>query len=329
MISAQITEEVAASESLQLPDGLTLPMPPAELFDRAFLGTSHTPRGEETQREYLDNVAELANAAGDHLTQDDLDDYATAFAAWLDAHGSCLSTFIAGPSNFNTRRAQKANKAEDKRRAELGAKFQRIVRRARRAQKAAEIDAAGGSEAILIQEIDEAESAQERMKTANRIVRSKPRNQQTPEKLQRLRALSFTQDQARALLMPSEWDHGYGFPAYALANNRQTITRKKERLAELEARAKAANKEDDVRSFDGVTVTLAHGDNRIRITHEAMPTANIRGALKGAAWRWCRHQGAWQRQLTQDAISSAERILDVRIAVEETDEETHAAALED
>ena len=48
--------------------------------------------------------------------------------------------------------------------------------------------------------------------------------------------------------------------------------------------------------------------NRLQIFFEEKPDADLRSTLKGEGFRWAPSQGAWQRQLTDNAIRAAKRI---------------------
>ena len=49
-------------------------------------------------------------------------------------------------------------------------------------------------------------------------------------------------------------------------------------------------------------------ENRIQIFFDEKPDADLRTMLKGEGFRWAPSQGAWQRQLTDNAIRAAKRI---------------------
>ena len=48
--------------------------------------------------------------------------------------------------------------------------------------------------------------------------------------------------------------------------------------------------------------------NRLQIFFDEIPPAETRKELKSRGFRWARSEGAWQRQLTRDAIYAASRI---------------------
>ena len=48
--------------------------------------------------------------------------------------------------------------------------------------------------------------------------------------------------------------------------------------------------------------------NRLQILFDDKPGEEMRAELKAGGFRWAPSQGAWQRQLTDNAIRSAKRI---------------------
>lgn len=294
--------------------GLTYTPPRAELFARADQGTSHVPqdRAQQRRKEFDTDIAHLIETASSYLTGADLDRYVAAWSAWLSALGRCVSTMIAGPSNFNVRRAQKTSTSADKRLEELWALKKRLLKRAERERWEAEVEAAGGPVAILRQDIEAATAKLAMMKDANRIVRSKPQNERTDDKVCRLVAAGVGPAMADALFV-EDFAGRYGYPGFELTSARTAIKRKEERIVELERRDELADREDVCHTFPGVTVTLCFDDDRIRIRHETIPSLEVRRSLKSSGWRWSSREGAWQRQLTENAILSAETLLGVEI----------------
>lgn len=60
--------------------------------------------------------------------------------------------------------------------------------------------------------------------------------------------------------------------------------------------------------FEGGYVEANAGLNRLQIFFDEIPPQEVRTELKGRGFRWARSEGAWQRQLTRDAIYAASRI---------------------
>lgn len=92
------------------------------------------------------------------------------------------------------------------------------------------------------------------------------------------------------------------FAAYALSNNNQEIRRIKARIQQL---TEAQELGYQGWEFDGGKVVANADKNRLQIFFDEIPPEEVRTELKGHGFRWARSEGAWQRQLTDNAIYSA------------------------
>ena len=95
------------------------------------------------------------------------------------------------------------------------------------------------------------------------------------------------------------------FAAYALANNNQNINTVKKRIARL-TEAKELGYQGW--EFDGGKVIANADMNRLQIFFDEIPDEEVRRELKGRGFKWARSVGAWQRQLTDNAIYAASRV---------------------
>ncbi len=145
----------------------------------------------------------------------------------------------------------------------------------------------------LRKRIAELEAKQERMKTVNKIVQSKPKNTSTPEKIAALVALGLSTSVAADAFEP-DFCGRIGIPSYALQNNNANIRRLKQRLEQVEATTKAKTLETE---YDGFTVREDAELNRVQIIFPGKPDEATRSLLKGWGFRWAPSVGAWQRQL--------------------------------
>ena len=100
------------------------------------------------------------------------------------------------------------------------------------------------------------------------------------------------------------WDK-QPFPSYALTNNSAEIRRLKQRIEKL-----TVNQEVGFVgwTFDGGEVVANSEENRLQILFDEKPDEQKRSALKGNGFKWSPSQGAWQRQLNQNAIRAAARL---------------------
>lgn len=99
------------------------------------------------------------------------------------------------------------------------------------------------------------------------------------------------------------------FPSYELSNNNQEIHRIQARIERL-----SQDRENGFSGweFDGGKVVANSGNNRLQVFFDEIPSAEVRQEMKGRGFRWARSEGAWQRQLTQNAIYAASRIEAIR-----------------
>lgn len=95
------------------------------------------------------------------------------------------------------------------------------------------------------------------------------------------------------------------FAAYALANNNQNINTVKKRIEQL-TEAKELGYQGW--EFDGGKVIANADMNRLQIFFDEIPDEEVRKELKGRGFKWARSVGAWQRQLTDNAIYAASRV---------------------
>gem|GEM_PF-211112 len=95
------------------------------------------------------------------------------------------------------------------------------------------------------------------------------------------------------------------FESYQLTNNNAEIRRVKTRIEQL---SKQAQREFSGWEFDGGRVEMNREDNRLQVFFDGKPDADTRAELKSSGFRWAPSVGAWQRQLTDNAIRAADRL---------------------
>jgi len=99
------------------------------------------------------------------------------------------------------------------------------------------------------------------------------------------------------------------YPAFVLSNNNQTINTVKKRIQQL-----TETKERGYQGweFDGGEVIANTDLNRLQIVFDGIPSAEVRQELKSRGFHWARIEGAWQRQLNDNAIYAASHIKAIR-----------------
>jgi hypothetical protein len=89
------------------------------------------------------------------------------------------------------------------------------------------------------------------------------------------------------------------FPSYALSNNNQNIHSIQARIDELKNRSEYKGWD-----FAGGKVEINEAENRLQLFFDGKPGEAERAELKKHGFKWAPSQGAWQRQLTRNAIHS-------------------------
>lgn len=95
------------------------------------------------------------------------------------------------------------------------------------------------------------------------------------------------------------------FASASLSNNNQNINTTKKRIQKL---TEAKELGYTGWTFEGGRVEVNKDKNRLQIFFDEIPSEEIRKELKSWSFRWARSAGAWQRQLTDNAIYAASRI---------------------
>ena len=132
----------------------------------------------------------------------------------------------------------------------------------------------------LEQRIAEREAERAKHNAINKIVRRKPKNEKTPEKVADLVAMSLPESIAIEFFTP-DFGGRVGIPAYVNQNLGGNIASDKKRIETIRRRAQQASKADDA---GGVLIT-EHGDYSA-ITFSEKPERSVLQALKAAGFSW-------------------------------------------
>lgn len=211
----------------------------------------------------------------------------------------CPSILISGGGNFPVRKKEKQNAARDRNLEEWNY-IQGLLDKIRSV-------GTGGISSDDPQAVEKLETKlatlekhQEMMKAANAAIRMKD-----PAKGDaKLAELGYTPEDIAKLRAP-DFCGRIGYPAYELQNNNANIRRIRGRIAELKKRTEST---PEGWEFDGGRVVVNTAENRLQIIFDGKPDADIRTELKGEGFRWAPSQGAWQRQLTDNAMRAARRL---------------------
>ena len=233
-----------------------------------------------------------------------LDLYARKLAENMNARFSidarCPSILISGGSNFPVRKKEKQNAARD-RNMEEWHHIQGLLDKIRSVGTTGISSDDPQALVKLEAKLAKLEKHQELMKAANAAIRMKDKEKGD----KRLAELGYTPEEITELRSP-DFAGRIGYPAFELSNNNANIRRIRERIAELEKRQTEAATEGW--EFSGGQVVVNTELNRLQIVLEARPDDEMKQALKGHGFRWAPSQGAWQRQLTDNAIRAAKAV---------------------
>lgn len=211
----------------------------------------------------------------------------------------CPSILISGGGNFPVRKKEKQNAARDRNLEEWNY-IRGLLDKIRSV-------GTGGISSDDPQAVEKLEAKlatlekhQEMMKAANAAIRMKD-----PAKGDaKLAELGYTPEDIAKLRAP-DFCGRIGYPAYELQNNNANIRRIRGRIAELKKRTEST---PEGWEFDGGRVVVNTAENRLQIIFDGKPNADVRTELKGEGFRWAPSQGAWQRQLTDNAMRAARRL---------------------
>lgn len=288
-----------------------------ETAQRAYYGTSFHPerRGDSARSEYAEQMASDYAALHEQAVKGGtLDLLPAEFAryregarrrhlAYLHSSSRCVSSFIAGPSNFPARRMNKRADIAHRRltemldhRANALAAIKRTLRPDLRAIYAGDADALERLEVKITQ----AETLQARMRETNATIRRYAKEGPQAQAAALL-ALGLREDQARALLEP-DFCGRIGFADYQLTNNNANIRRMKQRVEQITQLQSTPAVEHQ---GENASVEECPAENRVRLTFPGKPSAEVRGKLKSAGFRWTPSLGVWQAYFNSQNVTLA------------------------
>lgn len=264
-----------------------------------------------TYRSEVDKAVKIADAQKaktDPMYHEKIDGLLDAYARKLAENMNqmysiqtrCPSVMIAGGSNFPVKKKEKQNEASDRNMQEYQ-EIQKILDKIRATGKGGISSDDHLALDKLRTKLEKLEKHQALMKAANAAVRMKDQEKGNAK----LRDLGYTEDEIKQLRTP-DFCGRIGYPSYALSNNNANIKRVRERIAELEKRQTEAAPEGW--TFEGGEVVINTELNRLQIFFDDKPADACRTELKSYGFRWAPSQGAWQRQLTDNAINAAKKI---------------------
>ena len=240
------------------------------------------------------------------------DRYARRLAEWYNKQFRiemmCPSIMIAGGSNFNTRKKEKQNAAQDRHYKEYEA-IQQMPDKIRQLIRGAHIIKSGDADAIekLKAKIEKAEALQKAMKETNAYYR----------KNKTLRGYKDYTDEKAAELDAAIAESLYKVPfaPFQLSNNNAKIRNAKKRLAQLESAKNAAQSDEKQNDDKYIGLPFKVVENaeimRLQLFFDEKPDAETRSILKSNGFRFAPTQGnAWQRHLNNNGRYALKRVIE-------------------
>ena len=273
-----------------------------EVAYRAYYNTSFDPEKrrdqilKELQQELEDDLASLGENAGNYETK-----YIDHVRDWLQKKSRCISVMITGPSNFPTRRNEKANNTEDKaweNFRQWRIRYSKAVNRVHNLSPEDDMD-------IAIKKVDKLIIAQEKMKSANKILRNKATTDE--EKLDLLIDLGFSEKRAPELLVP-DCMNTIGFASFTLTNNNAKIKAAKDKIEIMKKRINVKSEFEPIQ-FPGGIIDIEN--DRVTITHDEKPDRQIIEKIKSRGFHWSRNYNCWSRKHTVNALYAAKELMGV------------------
>ncbi len=151
----------------------------------------------------------------------------------------------------------------------------------------------------LTEQLNERKAKQEKMASANKLVRKKDR--------EGLAAMGYPASLVEKWITVPIWGTKFcGYDTYELSNNSANIRRIEDRIKTLAANA---SRETKVEEFGEIKLIENAEANRVQLIFPGKPSLEVRTKLKKSGFRWSPSEGAWQRQLNNSAVYWAKELV--------------------
>lgn len=213
----------------------------------------------------------------------------------------CPSILISGGGNFPVKKKEKQVQAWDKNH-QFYQETQKILEKIKSVLCGKDVIKSGDQDAIerLEEKLESLKDTQERMKAANKAIRMKDVKKADEE----LMNMGYSEGQIKNLREP-DFCGRVGYPSYMLQNNNANIHRIEGRLNQLRAAKEKGMQETECKLFKVVENTEIM---RLQIIFDGKPEPEVRSILKKNGFRWSPKNSCWQRQLTNNARYSLDRV---------------------
>lgn len=289
---------------------------------RAYYNISFYPerRAKSTIEDYVSQIKEdfeyLNKQVKDQEDKDILNDkfakyragYKDRYLKYLNAKSRTMSSMITGPANFPTRRNQSRLNIEQGHLDELMKFRDKMLRRIKNDMNPTQIRGVGNKQLEQLEtKLNTLKERHQMMKDVNKIIRSK--KDVKNRIIERTGLKESTVDE----IMKPDFAGRVGFPTFELSGNNANIKRLEGRVAEMKKKVANLDKEPIEHEFTDLTINgnkyeglngtaiKNYAEDRYQFIFDDKPDSKIRRELKSRGFRWSPSQGAWQRQISNNA----------------------------
>lgn len=246
-------------------------------------------RMAEEQAERFPEAADKAYALADR--------FARKYAEWLNEgyriDAMCPSILVSGGGNFPVRKKERQNA----RRSSHMERYEKVMGIKRRIASIG----TGGIQAGDPNALERLEAKAKRLEERQDMMKRANAHYRKNGTLEGFDGVGA--DEAERIKHDMErFGMSKPFPSWQLSNNLATIKRTRARIAELQ-REKESDAEDRDTEINGEPCTVVENADimRLQLMFDGKPDEETRSKLKANGFRWSPKNGAWQRQLTENA----------------------------
>jgi hypothetical protein len=276
---------------------------------RAHNGTSFSPekRGDSVVNDHseeLDQDIEKIKSQG--ASEEQVERYKSGYieklSKYLASQSNVVSTMIAGPANFPVRQMQKRNAWADNHYTTFREWRKKVLAAYVKYENKRKIENAGGPLEIAKKELESVKRLHQLSKDGNKVISKALKSGEDIS--------TYLRETFNVKPHMIEYTMKFGFNT---TNSLAKIKRLESRIKELEQKETRSGSENKEIPFEGGMCELNYQLDRVTIKHDQKPSSEVIKNLKSNGFKWSPNYGVWMRQLTQNALYSASRVLGIEI----------------
>lgn len=286
----------------------------------AYRGSSFSPekRAQSVVEDHSNELAEdLAGMPEEHIERY-AQNYKQKLSAYLSAMSRTYSPMISGPSNFPVRQMEKRNRTVQKRSEEfsewrkraLAAIAKQVLENRSPKEKSDDkwksIKKSILDSAAMIIAIDtksEGGRGYSKPLFVTSITGLVKRIAQDGDVENLKRSLNYIKELNKLAI------EKYDSPKPIVTDNNTIWKLEEVAVVAQETAVDQASWENEIELIGDIEIVKNYKIDRLQIVFPTKPNEEIRGKLKARAFRWSPTEGAWQRQLTGNAVEAAKQVL--------------------